>query len=422
MSLAGIEHFSTKTPGIGGTIKRRISDFRVREITPQGEVCGIKCFSDSDKIECEVRWPEQPGGMPRGQGEQLILTMEKFNLDVNDAIRTITRVLRTSKKRLGYAGMKDKRAITSQKISLWKPDYELVKSFKSRYICLRDPEWKDERIEIGGLLGNEFEITIRDIGADKKECERRIKECFLEMENGIANYFGEQRFGGIRAITHLVGKEFVKGNIEDGVMLYLTAIAPGEEDEIKQARMELAKTRNFSEASKKFPVKYRYERAIIHHLCRCPHDFAGAFRKLPRALCYLFTHAYQSYLFNKVINKRIEGGIGLAKMGEDVLVDGVPTAPLFGFETIFSEGRTGKIERMVLEEEGITLANFKVKEMPEVSSKGAKKAIALVPRDMKLLAIGDDELNGGKLKATVSFGLTKGNYATTVLRELMKGE
>ncbi|MFH1696685.1 MAG: tRNA pseudouridine(13) synthase TruD [Candidatus Diapherotrites archaeon] len=422
-SSAGLEHYSTASEGIGGSIKRRISDFKVCEINPAGKACTIEAFAEEgEKKEIRKKWPKEPEGLPRGEGEQLILTMEKFNLDVNDAIRRIARFLQTSKKRVGYAGMKDKRAITAQRITLWKPDYERVKSFDSRYIDLRDAEWGNDKMRLGDLQGNEFEITIREIGLEKKEVEKRVKECFKQMKNGIANYFGEQRFGGIRMVTHIVGREFVRGNMEDGIMIYLTATVPGEEEDVKKARIALGKTRDFSQASKDFPVKYRYERAIIHHLCKYPNDFVGAFRKLPRALCYLFTHAYQSYLFNLIINKRIESGIGLGKINEDVLIDGLPTAPLFGFESKFAEGRIGKIERMVLEEEGITLAQFKVKEMPEISSKGARKNIALYPEKMKLHGVADDEFNTGKLKAVISFRLTKGNYATTVLRELMKNE
>jgi len=418
--LTGIKHFSTKTKGIGGTIKRRISDFRVREITPEGKACEIKCFSDSEMKELEKQWPEKPENLPRGEGEQVILTMEKFNLDLNEAIRRVSRFLQTSRKRIGYAGMKDKRAITSQRISIWDPDYARLKTFRSRYIDLRGAEWKNEKVKIGDLVGNEFEITIRDIDMGEKELRETIESCFNEMKAGIANYFGEQRFGGIREITHRVGKEFVMGNLEDGIMLYLTATVPAEEEGVKTARMNLAKTRDFSAAIKEFPPKFRYERAIIHHLCKYPNDFVGAFRKLPKALCYMFTHAYQSYLFNLMISRRIDSGTGLGKVKDDVLIDGVPSAPLFGFETKFSEGKIGKIERMILEDEGITLANFRVKEMPELSSKGTRKAIVLKPENMKLLEIGRDELNEGKLMARVSFGLSKGNYATIVLRELMK--
>ncbi len=414
------DKFFTASKGTGGRIKKRISDFLVKEISTDGSVCEILGFSkDGEKQMVEKNWP--PANVLEGN-DQLVLVLEKFNLDQNNAIRELSRKLFVSHKRIGYAGMKDKRAITSQKISVWQPDYEKIKAFSSRNMVLRDAQWSDKRVELGDLSGNEFEITIREIELDEKETKKRILECFKEMENGIPNYFGLQRFGGIRAITHLVGKEFIKGNIETGVMLYLTATAPEEDEETKNARQELAQTNDFSEASKKFPNQLRYERALIHHLCKYPHDFAGAFQKLPKQLRIMFSHAFQSHLFNKVIEERLKAGLGIEPTKGDILEDSVPTAPLYGFESTLADGRQGEIEKKVLKEENLKLSDFKLKALSELSSKGKRKQIALFPKDMKLLKVERDELIEGMTKATISFSLSKGNYATTVLAEILKKE
>ncbi len=410
--------FYTTTAPIEGEIKRKISDFLVKEITLEGKTLEIKSFFGDEKKETKTKWPERPDE----KKEHLILTMEKFNYDMNNAVRIISRILRVSNKRIGFAGMKDKRAISVQKISIWKPDLIVLKNFRSRYIDMRDPEWSGKRIELGDLSGNAFEIIIRNIQMEKKELKKTITDCFKQMKKGIPNFFGSQRFGGIRQVTHLVGKEFLKGNVESGVMLYLTSVAPQEEEEVKNARINLAKTRDFSQATREFPPKYRFERSIIHHLCKYPKDFAGAFRNLPKNLVYMFVHAYQSHLFNKIIEERIAQGFGVEKIEGDVLEDGVPTIPLFGFESEFSKGLAGEIEKKVLKEEEISLQDFKVKAMPEMSSKGSRKKMVLVPKKLKLAKIEEDEFNEGRLKAVVSFELVKGNYATTVLCELLKKE
>ena len=410
--------YSTKCKGVGGQIKRRYSDFIVEEKTKIRRVCKVERFLREEKEATKIKVPENPT-----EKDFLYLDMEKINQDLNYCIRKISRFLQCSKKRVGYAGLKDKRAITCQRISIFQPNIERLEAFNSRGIDLRNPEWENERIEIGDLLENRFTITIRDIELDKKELRKRIESCFEEIEKqGIANFFGEQRFGGIRKVTHLVGKEFIKGSPEKAVMLYLTATSPQEEEEVKEARLQLLESRDFSSASKNFPVKYRYERALIHHLCKYPNDFVGAFRKLPRALCYLFTHAYQSYLFNRIIEERIKAGFGLKEVNGDILLENQPTAPLFGFESKLAEENAGEIERRVLEEEGIPLKDFKVKEIPELSSKGARKKIVLHPKKLTLLGTGEDEFFPGKLFAKVSFELEKGSYATTVLREMMKVE
>ncbi len=416
MNLTGITHYSTTTKGIGGLLKKRISDFIVSEITLNGKTLKNLIFGEWEgKKEIEF----EPTESKDDTKEYLHFTMEKFNLDTNTALRKITRQCHCSQKRLGYAGMKDKRGITSQRISFWQPNIEKLKKFNDKFISLREPEWSNQRIEIGNHKGNYFEITIRNILLNEKELRKETEECFQQMKKGLANYFGEQRFGGIRQITHRVGREFVNGNFEQAVLLYLTSPSEGEEKEIAIARKNLFKTKDYSKASKEFPSKFRYELAILHHLCKYPKDFIGAFQNLPKHLIYMFTHAYQSYLFNEIINLRIERGIGLEPIEGDVLEDGIVTAPLFGLDTKISEGVPGEIEKEILEKEKINLTNFKIKSFPELSCKGTIKKIKIIPKELKLISIEDDEFFEGK-KLKISFSLDKGNYATTVSRELMK--
>ncbi len=404
----------TKTKGIGGRIKERIKDFKVIEITEEKE-CKLWLNEESLERHEELIIPEN-----EDKSKFLYLEMQKFNLDVNESIRRIARFNGVSKKRITYAGVKDKRAITSQRICFFMPETKRLKEFKSKFVKLSSPEWKREKLRIGMLKGNKFEITIRQIELDEKETEKRINSCLKEIKKGIPNYFGEQRFGGIRNISHLVGKEFIKGNIQQGVMLYLTATNEKEEEDIRNARTELEKTKDYGKALKDFPLKFRYERAMLNHLNTEPEDFIGAFRTLPKSLRYMFVHAYQSFLFNEIIKERIKQGIGLKKTKGDELINEIPLAPLLGFQSKFSEGKAGEIEKKILEKEGIELKQFYVKEMKEMSSKGAKKEIVLFPENLKLEEIEKDEFNEGKLKARISFYLTKGNYATVVLKEIIK--
>ena len=411
----GIIGYSTLSQGIGGSIKRRYSDFIVEEIQENGRVCEAKKFVEKGFVEGEkLVVPENPESK-----QHLHLDLEKINKDLNFVIRKLARFLQCSKKRFGYAGLKDKRAVTGQRISIFQPDTKKLENFFSRGVELRNPEWSDERIELGKHWGNGFIVVIRDIKLGKKESEKRIKEFFREAEEkGIANFFGEQRFGGLRAITHVVGKELVKKKFEEAVMLYLTTSFEKEKKEIKEARQNLEKTMDFSKAVKEFPKECAFEKAILNHLIKNQRDFLGALRVLPKQMQYLFTHALQSYLFNLVISERLEKG--LKKIEGDVLVNNIPTAPLFGFKTKFAEKKAGQIEKMVLEKEGLKPEDFKIREFPELSSKGARKEILLFPKEMKLLEIGKDEFFEGKNFAKISFKLEKGNYATTVLRELMK--
>lgn len=412
--------FSTKSKGIGGNIKQRYSDFVVEEIQADGKKCAVERFLEENGFEKAT-----PIQIPERKDErvfsQLHCDLEKINSETHFAINHLSRFLQVSRKRIGFAGMKDKRAITCQRISLFQPNLEKLALFKSKMMDLRNFEWKKERIEIGDLKGNAFTITIRNIDFDITETEKRLRESLNEIEqNGVANYFGAQRFGGIREVTHLVGKELIKWNLEKAIMLYLTHPAEKEPEELKEARKKLLETKDFSRASNDFPIQNRFERSMIHHLCKFPNDFAGAIGKLPKSMRYLFTHAYQSFLFNQIIAERMEQGLGLKAIEGDVLDEGIPTIPLFGFETKFAEEKAGKIEKEIIGKEGVSLQEFRVPQLPEASSAGGRKKIALHPKKTKIVSVEKDELNEGKTKATLYFELEKGSYATTVLGEIMK--
>ena len=406
--------FGLQSPGIGGKIKHRVGDFVVQEIGLDGKACAILSLFENEKKELEHSIPENPLGL-----EQLHIQLEKFSYTTVNAIDMLSRATQCSRKRFGFAGMKDKRAITSQWISIWKPDTERLMDFKSRFLEWHDARWSGKRLGLGDAQGNHFTIAVRDLELEEKEIEKRLKAIFSEMRHGIPNYFGEQRFGGARDVTHEVGKAILKEDLEAAVWLYLTK--PGSDrDESNEMRKALGETKDVRKALGDFPRKFRMERSMLGHLAKNPDDFAGALQSVPKNLTYLFVHALQSDLYNQIIRKRIEQGIGLKAVEGDMLEDEVPTAPLFGTRTTFATGAPGEIERSVLEENGMTLEDFNSERFPIASSQGERRKIALVPQQLKLDDVSADEFFGGKRKAVISFSLEKGCYATTVLREITK--
>ena len=134
----------------------------------------------------------------------------------------------------------------------------------------------------------------------------------------------------------------------------------------------------------------------------------------------MFTHAFQSHLFNKIIERRFEEGYGLKEIEGDKKEDEIPLIQILGYDSKFSEGKAGEIEKEVLEKEGITLDQFKLNSFQELSSSGNNRKIAVFPEQFKLIEISKDEFFEGKLKAKIEFILPKGCYATVLLKELMK--
>jgi len=404
--------YFTKTKPLKGTIKHRYSDFIVQEIALNGE----KCRFIPEGISEDIIIPE------RDIQQYLHCTMQKTNVDVQNAIKSLALNQKFGKTKIGFAGLKDKRGITCQRISFFEPNLEQLMKFKYNQIKLFDCSWANEKIELGDLKGNAFTIIIRDIDLSEEDIKEVLTKFQNEISNGIPNYFGEQRFGGIRQITHQVGKLFFEGKTKEAVLLYLSKTNDKEDEDIKEAR-ELAGQEQYLESFKKFKGnEFRYERAILNSLIKEPNDFVKAFQQLPHNLMILFVHAYQSFLFNKYLDLRAKtfGNI-FEKQKEDKLDDeGKILGPIFGFDYQFSEGKLGELEKQVLKEEGIELSMFKVKNFPQMSVQGSYRTINLQINNFVVLDSGNDEYHEGKRFVKLSFDLTKNSYATVVLNELMK--
>ena len=418
----GIWFYSTISEGIGGTIKTIPADFNVREITNRTE---------------------------REEGKYLIAELTKENWDTHGVIREIAHRLRVSRNRIGFAGTKDKFAVTKQKISIWSTEENELARVNIADVSLDVIGRSNKAVSLGDLYGNEFEIVIRGVEGRYEVVKDKIDAITNEIgtNGGIANFFGVQRFGITRPITHVVGKHLIKGDINGAVMSYISDIFPGESEAAKQARM-LCKSGKLKESLKIMPL--RYERAMLNALIKNDGDSLSAFHSLPKNLQKLFVHAYQSYLFNIILSQRMKRNLpfNVAIAGDVVCfhnefgfpdpdkvekvtankIEGMNrllkrgrafvTVPIFGYETEFADGVVGAIERKVLEEEAIELDNFYIEKMPELSSKGTSRPV-LLPVELKA-EISDDELNPGQLKVKLNFFLPKGTYATVLLREYMK--
>ncbi len=412
--------FSTKSPGIGGRIKARYSDFVVEEIPLDNRICEVNL----DQVNQEQPLVVSPVPEDTRQ-RQLQVDLQKTNCDLNFVIDKIARYLQISKKRIGYAGLKDKRGITCQRISIFDPPAARVESFLPRGFLLKNPQWTNTRLEIGDLRSNRFRITIRNVQKTEDEIRRAFGAFKTEAtQNGIANYFGEQRFGGNREVTHLVGKAILQGDFDSAVMTYLTHESAGEDEDLARVRRDLASDRDFKKAVRAFPPFCRVERTLASHLGQFPRDTAGALSKLPKGMRFLFTHAYQAHLFNALLAKRIESGAGLKPLAGDQLSENkIVEFPLPGYETELSEGPTKKDLVELLAAEGIMLSQFKVtRGLPEATSRGAWKEIALFPKDVELVKIEADAFFENARAVILRFELPKGCYATTVIDEFCKND
>ncbi len=389
-SSVGMRVYGSGSAGIGGLIKKIPEDFIVEEITPDLGVLEI-----DKKIEL---------GECKEKKEYLHFTLQKNNWDTMRAIKVISNRLHVGRKRFGFAGTKDKRALTTQRVSVWNTEIEKLEKISIRDIVLKDFVYADERITLGMLEGNRFSIVVRDLDLEESVLEDRIKAVMDEVGEKVPNFFGVQRFGTVRPITHKVGKAVLDRDFKRAVMIYLSEVYEGESVESMEARRLLADTGDYQEALNRFPKHLGYERSMLNHLAKTPTDYVGALRELPKKLRWMFIHAYQSYIFNIALSEYIEKGVDIEKL------------PLAGYGIELDE-----VTARVLEEKEIQETAFKIKEMPEMSSEGIFRECFIKVKEPGLVSIGDDELGEGN-KAVVRFSLSKGSYATSVLREIMKNK
>ena len=417
----GILGFLTATPGLGGKLKAEAEDFVVEEVSlPPREVA---------------------------TGHITAATFRVRNWETNRFVRQMSRRLGVSSRRVRFAGVKDKRAITTQLMTveaptasvgaLHMPDVEVLSTFPT-----------DRHLSLGELVANEFVIQVTGIELDVETVADRAEDVMAQVRDagGVPNFYGPQRFGVSRPVSHLVGRDLVSGDVDAACWTYLTHEGAGENAEAREARRTLREGRDVREALRTFPKNLGHERNMLGHLLHEPEDCAGALRRLPFNLLLMFVHAFQGRLFNLVLSERlrrdlpldqpVEGDMLVVRdpMGNPVHDDPVPVTShnlakaqkqvergralvsgiVPGMVAPLAQGEMGEIELAVLEAEELERGFFRIVGLTELTSPGIRRELAMtevVPT-----------CEPGEGRATFSFRLNKGCYATVVLRELMKAQ
>lgn len=285
----GLEVYATGTTGVGGVIRSSVDDFMVEEVLVDGSVARIEKNANSKAL-----------GASASRQRYLLCVIVKRNWDTFVAIKNIAEQLGIDQTRIQIAGIKDAKAVTAQHITIENVAIEDAQKIQVKDIKVRPIGYFRDALSPFYLLGNRFTITISKVKNTEPTIKKRLTTTMQQLEafGGIPNFFGHQRFGTTRPITHLVGKAIVNGNFEEAVLLFLAKPSPHEHPESRQARIELGSKRDFGRALQSFPKQLRFERLILRHLAEKPDDFVGAFQRLPIKLQMLFVQAYQSYLFN----------------------------------------------------------------------------------------------------------------------------
>lgn len=129
-----------------------------------------------------------------GAGEHLLLTVEKRGMNTAFAAKRIAAWAGVAESAIGYAGLKDRHALTRQRFSVWIPKKIAphIDALQSEDLRVLEHAWHSRKLPRGALAGNRFALTLREVAGDVAAIESRLR---VIAERGVPNYFGEQRFG-----------------------------------------------------------------------------------------------------------------------------------------------------------------------------------------------------------------------------------
>ena len=419
----GIDVFFSQTKGIGGKLRTLPEDFIVNEL-----------FIHPPSMK---------------DGPFTIVEVTATNWETNLLVRELADRLHISRKRVGFAGTKDKRSRSTQLMSFYKVAAKDLAQLTMKDVTLANIYRSNHPVKIGDLLGNRFGITVRNVASTiSSSLIEDVVSCVVD-HGGFPNFYGVQRFGVIRPVNYLIGKHILNGDFEQAVMSYVAYPMKGEDVETYRLRERLERTQDFAAALQMYPPQLTFEKALLNKLVVDPEDFVGALTALPKNLLTMFVYAYQSYLFNRMLSERIKQHLPLneALPGDFVLPvrnkvvseEGIlvttanvekinrqvqkgnafVSGPLLGSDSLFSHGRMGEIEHSIVDDEHLRLQDFVIPDIPYLSSSGSRRSLLASVNHIEW-KLEQDTLNENKQAVQLQFDLRKGCYATALLREFMK--
>ena len=159
-------------------------------VYPYGEA---QCSGQIKQYAEDFRVVEQLGFTPGGSGEHLFLFIQKNGLTTQQLITQIAEQLGVSARQIGYAGLKDKQAVTRQWLSIQLPGCKQTPEIKpDEHFQVLESDWHDKKLRVGAHRSNRFEVVIRNVSGLCENLPGRVSQI---EKHGFANYFGEQRFG-----------------------------------------------------------------------------------------------------------------------------------------------------------------------------------------------------------------------------------
>lgn len=436
MSIADLPYLTADLSGLDAVFKARWEDFEVEEL-PQFE--------------------------PEGTGDHLWLEIEKRGLATPRAVSEVARALGVKPSSVGYAGMKDARAVARQWLSVEHVAPESALALENPRITVLRAVRHPRKLRRGWHRGNRFVIRLRPgsvqspdspapngRGGDEALALDHIRGVLRVLSSfGVPNYYGPQRFG-TRGDTWRVGRALAREEWELAATLIAgrplypddDAVDPAagvfpDSGDILRAR-QLFDEGRYAEAAESWPRGFGQCARLAEAMDRTGGEAARAIPVVGKRMLRLYASAYQSWLFNGVLAERIRSGTMATLLPGDLawkhdtealfLVDDPAaeqpradafeisaTGPLVGRRMREPTGEVAALESRVIEEAGLRPEALDSRAMAPLT--GRRRPLRFTLSDVGAMPGSDDRGPYIELR----FALPPGCYATAVLRELGKG-
>ena len=385
-SEIGILSYTTDFSGCGGIIRKEKEDFNVSELITEkasSNICSESGFA--------------------------VYKLQKTGIDTTHAL---AQIFKKHGIRLKSLGLKDASAITEQFVFT---TYKTNKHFEvneQRY-NLKKVGFTDKMLSKKEMIGNHFQIKID--GASNELSK------FSEF-NKILNFYGYQRFGSRRPVTHLIGRSLIQKDFVGAVDILLSFTSEYDSTENTKLRELMSDASKYPEVLKIIPKNMDLEKIALKEMIE-HNNPVKAIRALPLSIRRFFVQSYQSYIFNHTLSMALDAGEELFspqsddvcynKNGELGKFENDPfqrlSIPFVGY-SYYKKTRFNYYIEKILRDEGITHKDFFSKEIQEISNEGG----------FRNSSIKCD--NYGVKDDVVSFSLSRGSFATILLREIIKPE
>ena len=365
---------------------------------------------------------------PQEEGKFRLLKLVKSNVSTLEALRVFSRFTKIPLKEIGFAGLKDKFAVTTQYLTIpvdysvgkvcFKPvrnrwtEVSHVEIGKEMGFCVEPVGFVDRPLGLGDLKGNRFTITIREF--EKNLRERFYRNLEIAKKYGFPNYFGEQRFGSVKSRDDFVLRYILKGDFDGALRSYFFGKSSVDFwGDWKKLYRTLS------------PALEEYEKDLIRGLMRgLPPE--KAFRILPKNVRLMFNFAFQSFLWNEYLREYIEAKYPFVRVPftNNWKLSYYLEVSDFDYLRELEVPYTG--HRYLPEDEILRKAIHKVQKKYGIKREWFDKEVAgmVVMTDGLRKAVVFPEnfkvLEKTKRRMKITFTLPSGAYATVLLRFLLK--